>query len=63
MNEKEIQKRIDEILADSRMSGKTAVVFSNAPLALIQTSMESELHTLQKVIGVEPTNFKLLRGE
>ena len=63
MNKEEIQKRIDEILSDERLSYKTATMFENAPLALIQYGMEVELHTLQKVLGVERTNIKKLRNE
>jgi hypothetical protein len=63
MNEEQIKTRIAEILADERMSYKTATVFANSPLALIQWGLETELHTLQKVLGVELTNIKQLRGE
>jgi len=63
MNKEEIQKRIDEILSDERLSYKTATMFENAPLALIQYGMEVELHTLQRVLGVERTNIKKLRNE
>lgn len=63
MKEEQIKARINEILADERMSYKSANVFSNAPLALIQFGMETELHTLQKVLGVPLTNIKELRGE
>lgn len=63
MNQEQIFKRIAEILNDARLSYKTAIVFSNAPLALVQISLEVELHTLQKVIGVPLTNIKRLRGE
>lgn len=59
----EIEKRIDEILADERMSYKTADVFTNAPLALIQYGLTTELHTLQRVIGVELTDISKLREE
>lgn len=63
MKKQEIRKRIDEILADERLSYPSATVFENAPLALIQLSLEVELHTLQKVIGAERTSIKRLRGE
>lgn len=63
LKEDKIKARIDEILADDRLSYKTADVFINAPLALIQLSMEIELHALQKVLEVPLTNFKELRGE
>ncbi len=63
MNTEQINKRINEILTDDRFLDKSATVFINAPLALIQYGMEVELHTLQKVLGVELTNVKKLRGE
>lgn len=61
--EAEIQKRISNILEDERLSYKTATVFVNAPLALIQTILETELHTLQDVLQVPRTNIKALRKE
>lgn len=61
MDKKQIEGRINELLSDERLSYKAADIFSNAPLALIQLAMEVELHTLQKVLGVELTNFKKLR--
>lgn len=63
MDKIEIEGRINEILSDERLAYKTANVFTNAPLALVQISLQTELHTLQKVIGVKPTNMKELRGE
>jgi len=63
VKEKQIQARIKEILSDERLSYKTATVFANAPLAMIQLQMETELHTLQKVLGVELTDIKALRKE
>jgi hypothetical protein len=63
MKKEDIQKRIDEILLDSRLLDKTANVFVNAPLALIQYSLETELHTLQKVLDIELTNIKKIRHE
>lgn len=62
-SEETIKKRIEEILADERLSYKTAAVFSNAPLALVQLTLEIELHTLQRVIEVPLTNIKKLRKE
>lgn len=63
MSEDEIKSRIEEILSDQRLSYKTARIQINAPLALIQLQLETELHTLQKVIGVQRTNIFELRGE
>ena len=53
MNKEEIQARIDEILADERLSYKTATVYVNAPLALIQISLEVELQTLDYITSQE----------
>jgi hypothetical protein len=63
MNEEQIKARINEILADERLSYKTATVFANAPLALIQWGLETELHTLEKVLGLPKTDIKKLRKE
>lgn len=63
MTRDEILNRIDVILNDERLSYKTANTFINAPLALIQLTMETELHTLQKVLKLPLTNFKKLRNE
>lgn len=60
MTEKQILDRINEILADERFSYKTATVYKTAPLALIQCV---ELHTLQKVLGIEFTSIKTSRGK
>ncbi len=63
MNEAQIKARIAEILADERMSYKTANVFANAPLAFCQWGLECELHALERVLGVELTDIGKLRGE
>ncbi len=63
MSKSQISSRITERLADERLAYKTATVFGNAPLALIQLSLQVELHTLQRVLGVDTTNISLLRGE
>lgn len=63
MDKDQIEERIEEILDDERMSYKSATIFENAPLAMIQYAMQIELHTLQKVLGVELTNIKKLRKE
>lgn len=63
MNQEQIEERIKEILADTRLKYKSANVFTNAPLALIQVALSTELHTLQRVLGVPLTNISKLRGE
>lgn len=63
MTTDQIKTRIMEILLDERISYRTATVFSNAPLALIQYGLVTELHTLQRVLGVELTNIEKLQNE
>jgi hypothetical protein len=63
MTQKEIEQRIQEILDDKRMHYKTANIVVNAPLAMVQLTLETELHTLQDVLGTERTYIKDLRGE
>lgn len=57
--EEEIKTRIAEIKADERLAYATATVFVNAPLALIQLSMSTELHTLERVLGLPPTQIPI----
>lgn len=57
----EIQKRIDEIKADERLSYPTATVFVNAPLALIQYGLTTELYALEKVLGLPYTKIPIIK--
>jgi hypothetical protein len=52
--EREIKDRLDAIDRDERFHCEAATVFENAPLALIQTGMESEARALAWVLGVAP---------
>lgn len=61
MTKRQIRQRIAEILADERLSYSPANIFNNAPLALVQVTLRTELHTLQRVLGVEPTNVETIR--
>lgn len=45
-----LNHEISEIENDSRFKAKSATVFSNAPLALIQCSMTAQSLTLRKVL-------------
>jgi hypothetical protein len=47
-----IEKMIKAITDDKRYHYKTATVFGNAPLALIQTAMEAEVQALTEVINL-----------
>lgn len=47
---REIKERLAKILKDKRLSYPSATVFNNAPLALIQESLETERDTLEWVL-------------
>jgi len=43
----EIQKQIDVMEADERLSYPTATIVENAPLALIQLSLQTKINALR----------------
>ena len=53
-SEKEIRARLKAIDADERYHSKTATIFENAPLALVQMGMESEALVLAWVLEIKP---------
>lgn len=57
----EIEKKLAELKADERLYYPTATVFANAPLALIQLSLSSQINTLEWVLGLELSRFPLLK--
>ena len=63
LSKEEIEKKIDEILSDERISYKTATIFENAPLALIQLEATTKLHAYQDVLQIQRTDIKKLRKE
>ena len=46
----EIEERLKKVQSDVRLTYPAANVFSNAPLALIQTSLEQEVSVLSWVL-------------
>ncbi|HEX5315340.1 MAG TPA: hypothetical protein VFX22_01720 [Candidatus Kapabacteria bacterium] len=52
-SEAQIKARLAAINADERYHYAPATVFENAPLALIQTSLEVEAETLAWVLGID----------
>ena len=46
----EIEKKLKETESDERLGYPTATVFANAPLALIQTQLETLRSTLKWVL-------------
>lgn len=47
----EIQEALTKVESDQRLSQPTATISINAPLALIQLSLETERDTLKWVLG------------
>lgn len=60
---KEIEDRVALLLKDERLYYPAATVFENAPLALIQLSMETQIHALQSVLKIKRTDFNKLRAK
>ena len=50
---KEIEKKLKKVESDERLHYPTADVFSNAPLALIQVSLESQRDILKWILSNE----------
>lgn len=61
LTEQQIKAKIKEILADERVSYAAANIFTNAPLAMIQLSMETQVHAYETVLDIPLTNFAKLR--
>lgn len=49
----EIEKLLKEVESDERLSYPKATVFENAPLALIQLGLETQVATLKWVLGLK----------
>lgn len=62
-SEKEIEAILIEVENDERLYYKTAIVFSNAPLALIQCSLEVRSSLLRKILDKPTLNFYELRDK
>jgi hypothetical protein len=54
----EILKKLNEVCSDERLSYEPANVFANAPLALIQTSLETQRDVLQWVLNIDKKDKK-----
>ncbi|MGV0854628.1 hypothetical protein ACTS95_08070 [Empedobacter brevis] len=61
MSKEDIKNRIREILKDERLFYPTANVLINAPLAMVQIQLQTELWTLQNVIGEINTDILKMR--
>lgn len=56
-SEQEIRDKIAALEADERLHYPSASVFSNAPLALIQTDIRGELKGLYFALGQTPPQY------
>ena len=59
--EKDIIEKLEELKKDERLYYKTADVFTNAPLALMQLSMETQVNTLEWILGLQQSKFPLTK--
>lgn len=59
--ENEIKIMLKELRADERNYYKTATVFANAPLALIQYGLTSQIHVLEAILDLPLSHFPLVR--
>lgn len=57
--EERMLDRIKVLKLDERLTYPTATIFENAPLALTQLSLTTELHCLERMIGLEPSKIPL----
>lgn len=57
--EQEIRARMDELKSDERMTYKSANVFINAPLAIIQVELGAKIHALEWALGLPLSKFPL----
>ena len=51
VNEDEIKAKIEQLESDERLNGPRASIFSNAPLAMIQLGLESQINILNWVLS------------
>lgn len=58
-SEKEILAQLNELKSDERLTYKSADIFGNAPLALIQLGLENRVNTLEWVLGLPMSKFPL----
>lgn len=52
--ETRIRNRLDEIESTPQFKQRPAEIFSNAPLALIQTGLEAQSEVLRWVLNLKP---------
>ena len=58
--EKIVQEKINMLKSDKRLSYPTATVFENAPLALVQNSLESKITILEEILKeIKGTNHEV----
>lgn len=61
--EEQIKKYLEELKSDSRAYSPIAQVFSNAPLALIQTGLYTRINILEDVLEIPLSTFPLKKED
>lgn len=57
--EEKMLDKLNELKTDERNYYPSATVFTNAPLALIQISLSSQIHLLEGLLGLPYSKFPL----
>lgn len=55
----QLEAKLAELKKDERNYYKSADIFTNAPLALIQVMLEAKIHLLEELLGQELSKFPL----
>ena len=63
MNEAAVKALLEEVEKDERLYYKSATISINAPLALIQLSLETRVNALREVLEMPILNFEKIRKE
>jgi len=58
-SERQLRKKLAELKADERVYYQPATVFENAPLALIQLGLETEINLLEQILEIPLSTFPL----
>jgi len=58
-----LESKLAELKSDERLTYPTATILENAPLALIQLGMESQIHLLEDLLELPKSKFPLVKKE
>lgn len=57
--QQKLEFELEKLKQDERLTYPVATVFENAPLALIQFGMTSQIHLIEKMLGLPLSRFPL----